>query len=191
MLKQLITALSFTAILHAPASFAEDDKAVANCEGLLNYSHQKLRSKEVVDLCAAFKGKVILAVNTASECGFTPQFEGLEALYQTYKEQGFVVLGFPSNDFKQEFKDEEKTAEVCYVNYGVTFPVFQSSPVRGSDANALFKQLADQTDTTPKWNFYKYLIGRDGKAVAAFNMRTKPNSKKLVEAIEAELSNRS
>jgi len=187
MLKQLIATLGLSLIL--ASSYAQDssNEESISCDGLLNYSHQKLRSKETIDLCKSFKGKVILAVNTASECGFTRQFEGLETLYQTYKDQGFVVLGFPSNDFKQEFKDEEKTAEVCYVNYGVTFPVFKSSAVRGSDANAFFKQLAAQTDTTPKWNFYKYLIGRDGKAVAAFNMRTEPDAKKLVKAIEAQL----
>ena len=101
-----------------------------------------------MDFCQAYQGKVILAVNTASQCGFTPQFKGLEALYQKYKDRNFVILGFPSAEFHQEFADEQKTSEVCYQNYGVTFPMFKASAVRGADANAFFKKLAERSDTT-------------------------------------------
>ena len=110
------------------------------CSDLLNYKASKLRSSEELDFCQAFQGKVILAVNTASNCGYTPQFKGLEALYQKYKAQGLVVVGFPSNDFNQEFDAAEKTAKVCFINYGVTFPVLEKSAVKGSSANVFFSK---------------------------------------------------
>ena len=122
--------------------FFEASAQAETCPDLLNFTAQKLRASETVDFCQAYQGKVILAVNTASQCGFTPQFKGLEALYQKYKDRNFVILGFPSADFHQEFSDEEKTSQVCYQNYGVTFPMFKASAVRGDDANAFFKKLA-------------------------------------------------
>lgn len=146
------------------------------CPPLLNQSMIKLRSSESINFCQAFKNKVILAVNTASNCGFTPQFKGLEALYKKYKDAGLVVLGFPSDDFKQEFADAEKTATMCYRNYGVSFPMFATGPVSGSDANPFFKQLSNMSDTRPKWNFYKYLINRKGDKVEAFNSLTEPQA---------------
>ncbi|MDO8940034.1 MAG: glutathione peroxidase [Methylicorpusculum sp.] len=151
------------------------------CSDLLDFSMRKLRSSETLELCQAFQGKVILAVNTASNCGYTPQFKSLETLYQKYKDQGLVILGFPSNDFNQEFKDEEKTANVCYINYGVTFPVFAESRVKGNEANALFRKLAQLTGTAPEWNFYKYLIDRKGLNVEAFASSVEP------EAMEAKI----
>jgi len=157
------------------------------CPDLLNFTTQKLRSKEMVDFCKAYQGKVILAVNTASQCGFTPQFKGLEALYQKYKDRNFIIVGFPSDDFHQEFSDEEKTSEVCYQNYGVTFPMFKASPVRGNDANAFFKKLTEQSGTAPKWNFYKYLIDEKGNVVESFASLTKPEDPALNKKIEALL----
>lgn len=157
------------------------------CPDLLNFSTQKLRSTETVDFCQAYQGKVILAVNTASQCGFTPQFKGLEALYQKYKDKGFVILGFPSADFHQEFDDEAKTSETCHVNYGVTFPMFKPSAVRGDDANAFFRKLAEQSGTTPKWNFYKYLIDAKGRVVDSYASPTKPDDEALVRQIESLL----
>lgn len=146
----------------------------AQCPELLNYSMKKLRSTQSMNFCEAFRGKVILAVNTASNCGFTPQFKGLESLYKKYKDDGLVVLGFPSGDFRQEFDDPEKTAEVCYLNYGVTFPMFTKSAVSGKDANNFFRKLTSGTSVSPEWNFYKYLINREGQSVAAFSNLTKP-----------------
>ena len=156
------------------------------CSDLLNYKSSKLRSSEELDFCQAFQGKVILAVNTASNCGYTPQFKGLEALYQKYKAQGLVVVGFPSNDFNQEFDAAEKTAKVCFINYGVTFPVLEKSAVKGSSANAFFQKLIKATGQAPEWNFYKYLIARDGSSVEAFSSDVTPEQ--LDSKISALLS---
>jgi glutathione peroxidase len=157
------------------------------CPDLLDFTAQKLRSKETVDFCQAYQGKVILAVNTASQCGFTPQFKGLEALYQKYKDRGLVILGFPSADFHQEFDDEQKTAELCQQNYGVTFPMFKPGPVRGGDANAFFKKLAERSGTAPKWNFYKYLIDAKGNVVESYASMTAPGDEALRQKIESLL----
>ena len=157
-----------------------------DCGELLDFSMKKLRSTESLNLCEAFKGKVIMVVNTASNCGYTPQFKDLEALYRKYKDDGLVVLGFPSNDFKQEFDDPEKTAQVCFVNYGVTFPVFEESAVRGSQANILFRRLAAQTGVEPQWNFYKYLINRKADRAEAYTSRSEPFQ--LEDTIKALLS---
>jgi glutathione peroxidase len=146
---------------------------------------RKLHSEESVNFCE-FKDKPLLIVNTASNCGFTGQFEELEALHQKYKDKGLVVIGFPSDDFFQEENDEADTAEVCYVNYGVTFTMLSTSEVRGDDANPIFKHLNAQT-SSPKWNFYKYLVSADRKTVQRFNSRTKPLSANLTQAIENSL----
>lgn len=178
--------IPFLSLLLASAAPVSNASA-AECPALLDYSATPLRGGDPIQLCGAYQGKVILAVNTASQCGFTPQFKGLEALYQKYKDRGLVVLGFPSNDFWQEFAESGKTAEVCYLNYGVTFPMFAKSPVKGADANPFFKRLAEQSGTAPKWNFYKYLIGRDGRVAEAYSSMTKPEDKDLVGRIESLL----
>lgn len=157
------------------------------CTDLLNYEHRALASSQTIRLCDQYAGQVILVVNTASQCGFTGQFEGLETLYQTYKDQGFVILGFPSDDFRQEHDDEDQTAEVCRLNYGVTFPMFATSSVKGQGANALFKALAKSTQS-PSWNFNKYLINRDGEVIQHFGSMAKPMGGKLEAAVVAQLS---
>lgn len=159
-----------------------------SCSDLLNYKMTKLRSTEQLDFCKAFQGKVILAVNTASSCAYTPQFKDLETLYQKYKDQGLVVIGFPSNDFNQEFENSAKTAKVCYINYGVTFPMMEKSVIKGSDANVFFQKLIKATGQTPQWNFYKYLISKDGSTVKAFESSVKPEQ--LDSKILALLSNK-
>jgi len=159
----------------------------ADCGTLLDYSHRSLASEETVNLCTAYQGKVVLAVNTASQCGYTGQFKDLEALYRKYREQGLVVLGFPSADFRQEHNSEEKTASVCYINYGVTFPMFATSSVRGENANDLFQALA-RAQGEPAWNFHKYLIGRDGRVLSSFASRVAPLGSPLETAVKAALA---
>jgi len=161
----------------------------AECPELLQGSLPKLRAKESIDLCQRFAGKPLVVVNTASFCGFAPQFKGLEALYQRYKGQGLEVIGVPSNDFKQESKDGEETAKVCYVNYGVTFTMTEPQAVRGDNATHLFKVLAKQSNA-PKWNFYKYMVDRQGKVIASFSSLTKPDNPEFLEAVEKALASK-
>ncbi|RZA22049.1 MAG: glutathione peroxidase [Lysobacteraceae bacterium] len=157
--------------------------------GLLDRSYRPLAGKTPVNLREAYAGKVLLVVNTASKCGFTPQFEGLEALHAKYKGKGFAVLGFPSGDFReQEFTDEKQIQEFCTLTYGVKFPMFEKVHVKGGEATPLYKDLLAATGEAPKWNFHKYLIARDGRAVASFGTRTAPDDKALVAAIEAALA---
>ncbi len=141
-----------------------------------------------------FKGKVLLIVNTASRCGFTGQYEGLQDLYTEYKDRDFVILGFPSNDFmSQEPGTNEEIAQFCKVNYGVTFPMFAKIKVKGSDRHPLYAFLTSK-ETNPEfsgkisWNFNKFLISREGRIVNRFGSRTAPGDKELVSAIEAELA---
>lgn len=157
------------------------------CPDYLQGEYRKLHSKKNIDLCEATKGKAILVVNTASHCGFVSQFEGLEKLHQKYKDQGLVVVGFASDDFKQEDADEEKAATICYLNYGVTFTMFAPTKVTGVDANNLFKALAKES-REPKWNFNKYLLDGEGKFIKYYGSTVKPDSKELTGEIEKLLA---
>jgi glutathione peroxidase len=158
----------------------------AACPDYLNQDMRKLHSKETVNLCEISDGKPVLIINTASHCGYTKQFKGLEALNQQYGEKGLQIIGFASNDFRQEAKDEEKAAEVCYVNYGVTFTMLAPSHVRGDAANPVFQELARQTQE-PGWNFNKYLLDGKGKVVQHFESSTGPTDAALTSAIESLL----
>lgn len=163
-----------------------DLQAEQDCPAWLNHELKKLHSSESVNLCRLTAGKVALLVNTASDCGYTPQFKSLEKLYRQYKEKDFVVIGFPSDSFNQERDDAAETAEVCYVNYGVTFPMLAASPVKGKSANPVFRHLGAELGE-PEWNFNKYLIDRSGKPVQYFESGVKPDDKELIKAIEALL----
>ncbi|AWV07177.1 glutathione peroxidase [Marilutibacter maris] len=158
-------------------------------DGLLAHSYRPLAGKTPVDLGSTYSGEVVLIVNTASKCGFTPQFEGLEAMHARYRERGFAVLGFPSGDFKeQEFEDEAQIQEFCTLTYGVKFPMFQKVHVVGEQATPLYRELAAAAGEAPQWNFHKYLIGRDGRLVASYGSRTTPDDPALVAAIERALA---
>jgi glutathione peroxidase len=161
-----------------------------SCESeLLDQDFRKLASKEEVNLCESYTGKVILVVNTASKCGNTPQYDGLEKLYEEYGEDGLVVLGFPSNDFLgQEPGTEEKIKDFCRLTYGVEFPMFEKTTVKKGNAHPFFDSLAAASGTYPTWNFHKYLIGRDGKLIEQFSPRTQPYDTKLVTAINTALN---
>ncbi len=162
--------------------------AAALAAGLLDVSYRPLAGKAPVNLKKAYAGQVLLIVNTASKCGYTPQYEGLESLHQRYAGQGFSMLGFPSNDFKgQEPGSEKEIQEFCTLTYGVKFPMFEKVVVTGDNATPLYKSLAQATGTAPAWNFHKYLIGRNGRVVANFPSKTAPDDPALVAAIEREL----
>ncbi len=140
-------------------------------------------SGEEQDL-SEFEGKVLLIVNVASQCGFTPQYSGLQKLYEKYRDQGFVVLGVPSRDFFQEYSHETDVAEFCSTEYGVNFPMFATSKVTGKKANPLYKKLLEESGVSPRWNFNKYLISKEGKVVSTYGSKVKPDSKELIDEIE-------
>ncbi len=174
--------LSLLALCAAPV-FAADCKSTD-----IDATHQRLLGAKE-NICETYTGKVILVTNVASQCGFTPQYEGLEKLYKTYKDRGLVVLGFPSGDFGgQEFASDGEIQEFCKLNFGVTFPMFSKSSVKGDNANVLFKTLSSKTGKQPSWNFNKYLVGRDGKVIAHFGSKTTPESAELTKAVEAALT---
>ena len=160
------------------------DMSAKTCPPLLQGTFMKLQDDSPQSLCQ-YAGKVVLVVNTASYCGFTHQYDGLEKLYDRYKSQGLVILGFPSNDFGQQEPDSnKKIADFCRNTYGIKFPMFAKSHVRGNEANPLFRQLAKLTGDEPGWNFHKYLISRDGRQVLSFGSQIAPESMTLTEAIE-------
>ena len=158
--------------------------AMATCPALLDRKLDTILEKPQ-SLCE-YAGKVVLVVNTASECGYTPQYEGLEALYRKYRERGFVVLGFPSNDFGGQEPGSNKEIETFCVNqYAIDFPMFAKIDLKKSP---LYADLAKATGASPRWNFHKYLIDRSGKQVQSFDTRVEPNDPKLVKQIETLLA---
>ena len=178
--------LMLNAFAQAPAAPSSTPQQAA-CPILLNHTFPRLQDEKPQSLCQ-YSGKVILVVNTASYCGFTPQYKGLESVYSKYKDQGLVVLGFPSNDFAQEKNTNKDIADFCENTFGVKFPMFTKTSVTGDAAVPFFKQLAKDPGQRPKWNFYKYLIGRDGKLIDSYNSMTSPESKSMVQAIEKSLA---
>ena len=163
--------------------------ATAQAAPLLDLDYRPLAGKQAVNLQKQYGGKVLLVVNTASKCGYTPQYEGLEALQKKYAARGFSVLGFPSNDFKgQEPGSEDQIQEFCTLTYGVKFPMFQKVVVTGDDATPLYQRLTAATGVAPGWNFHKYLLSKDGRVVAQFPSKVTPDDPALIKAIERELS---
>ena len=167
---------------------AAQAQTAASCPALLQQTANRLQDDKPQSLCQ-YAGRVLLVVNTASFCGFTPQYEGLEALYARYSKQGLVVLGFPSNDFgQQEPGDSKKIADFCFNTFGVKFPMFARTAVVGNNAHPFYAALAQATGKAPSWNFNKYLIDRHGKAVAHFGSDVTPNAKALLAAIDQALA---
>jgi glutathione peroxidase len=163
----------------------------ATCPALLAREMPRLQDEKPQSLCQ-YAGKVVLVVNTASFCGFTSQYKGLEDLYAKYRDRGLVVLGFPSNDFgAQEPGSNGEIAKFCEGTFGVKFPMFTKTRVSaraGSGVNPLFVDLERITGSSPKWNFHKYLIARDGTTVESFNSLTSPDSSSLTSTIEKLLA---
>jgi glutathione peroxidase len=154
----------------------------------LNYTFNRLQTGKPESLCQ-FRGKVVLIVNTASYCGYTHQYEGLEALYRRYKSRGLVVVGFPSNDFGgQEPGSNEEIAQFCRLTYGVEFPMFEKSSVTSVKTNPLYETLLARTGQAPRWNFHKYLVDRNGERIESFGSRVEPDDRALVTALEKLLA---
>lgn len=178
-MKLIIIVFSVCILFLSSSLFAGSEQ----CPEYLNVSVKKLHSNQEVNLCELRKkDQSIVVVNTASHCGFTKQFAGLEALNQKYKDEPLLILGFPSHDFNQEANNEKETASVCYKNYGVTFPMFTPVKVKGDNAMKLFKYLASQS-RAPGWNFNKYLIAKGGQ-VTHFKSKITPLDSPLEEAIK-------
>jgi glutathione peroxidase len=186
----LLLSLSAAVVFSGPAAAQTANapaapRLAASCPAVLHYTFNRLQDDAPQDLCQ-YSGKVVLVVNTASYCGFTKQYEGLEALYAKYGSRGLVVLGFPSNDFgKQEPGSSKEIADFCFNTYGVKFPMFAKSSVKGPEANPLHTNLAKLTGEAPKWNFTKYLIDRSGKVVQHFPSKVTPEelSGKIEQAL--------
>jgi glutathione peroxidase len=184
-----LTALMLTVAGACAATPAASPAAAqgAACPASINHTFPRLQDEKPQSLCQ-YAGRVLLVVNTASYCGYTPQYKGLEALYDKYRGRGLVVVGFPSNDFEQEKGSNKEIAEFCENTYGVRFPMFGASHVKGAQANPLYAQLARTTGKAPTWNFYKYLIARDGTVLAAYPSKVTPEDPQLLAAIERELA---
>ena len=166
---------------------AQSAPTPAACPVMLQHTFLRLQDEKPQELCQ-YAGKVLLVVNTASFCGFTSQYEGLEALSSKYKDRGLVVLGFPSNDFSQEKGSNKEIADFCENTFNVKFPMFVKSRVSGSGANPLFKQLASASSTPARWNFYKYIVSRDGNKVSGFNSTVDPKDPRFIKALESMLA---
>ena len=175
------------ALLAAPAVHAADEAA---CPPLLRHTVERLQDEKPQNLCQ-YAGKVLLVVNTASFCGYTGQYKGLEDLYARLQGKGLVVLGFPSNDFEQETGSNTEIAQFCESTFGVRFPMFAKSHVKGVDALPLYRQLAAASGgQAPRWNFHKYLVSRSGQVVGSYGSSVAPGDAALVRAIEQQLAAR-
>ena len=188
-LRRLFAAAPVLAVALLAPGWAVAQPAAA-CPAVLQHTLKRLQDEAPQALCQ-YAGKVLLVVNTASQCGYTPQYQGLEALHGKYAARGLVVMGFPSNDFgQQEPGDAKQIAETCFNFYGVRFPMFSKLTVRGAGTHPLYAQLTQATGQAPGWNFHKYLIDRQGRVVASFNSDVAPQDKRLTTELERLLAQR-
>ncbi len=176
------TVIIWIALLVSSEAYTEE------CSALLDFDVRTLNENTVVNLCETYQGKVILVVNTASKCAYTDQYESLEKLYEQYKDKGFVVLGFPSNDFgQQEPGNEYQIKDFCRMTYGIKFPMFAKTRVSERYADPFYSELARASGTYPRWNFHKYLIGRDGQFVADYQSAIDPLDKRVIGEINRQI----
>ena len=181
-------AAAAAATVAAPHGAAVAAPVAGACPPLLDHAFPELVSGKPVSLCQ-FRGKVLMVVNTASECAFTPQYEQLEALHRKLSSRGLVIVGFPSNDVGQQERGSNKTiAEFCKLNFGVSFPMFERTEVSGQRPNPFYSQLAQRSGATPGWNFHKYVVDRNGARVQSFGTTTRPDDPKLVRELEKLLA---
>jgi glutathione peroxidase len=170
------------------AAATPESSPSVSCAPLLQKTFRRLQDETPQNLCQ-YRGKVLLVVNTASYCGFTSQYEGLEKLFANQSARGLVVLGFPSNDFgQQEPGNSKQIADLCYNTYGVKFPMFEKSVVVGPSANALYKELSAATGKSPQWNFHKYLVGRNGQVIASYPSNVEPQDPRLMADMQRALN---
>ena len=191
-LRPCANATALCLILLAPglATAQPSAGAGAACPAVLQHTMKRLQDEAPQALCQ-YSGKVLLIVNTASQCGYTPQYKGLEALHSKYAGRGLVVMGFPSNDFgQQEPGDAKQIAETCFNFYAVRFPMFSKVTVKGAGTHPLYAQLTQASGQGPGWNFHKYLVDRQGRVVASFNSDVAPEDKRLTLELERLLAQR-
>jgi glutathione peroxidase len=182
----LVATLGLSAVWLSGASIAAE--SAPKCPPTLDFEKRVLAGQQRVNLCEEHLGKVVLIVNTASKCGYTPQFEGLERLHRDYQDRGLVVLGFPSNDFGgQDPGSEQQTKEFCRLTYDVGFPMYERTHAKRGKAGPLYQTLAAESGEYPRWNFHKYLLDREGRLIASYPSHVDPSDRRLVEAIERHL----
>lgn len=178
----LVGSISFSPLVFSA------DKSNQICGQQEQYIVRQLASEQEDNICDVYKGQVVLIVNTASRCTYTDQYDELEKLYAEYKERGLVVIGFPSNDFgNQEPGNEQKIKNFCRLTYGVKFPMYTKTRVKGKDADPLYKKLSEVSGQTPQWNFHKYLINRDGVLIGSYRSSVSPYNSKIIQNIEQQL----
>ena len=164
-------------------------KSTSSDKSFHDFSIESISGEDIV--LADYKDKVVLLVNTASQCGFTPQYAGLQKIYDRYKDEGFVVLGVPSDDFNQELSNDDDVKKFCEIRYGVNFPLTSIQKIKGESAHPLYKWISGNTSVIgqPRWNFHKYLISKEGQIVNWFSSMTSPTSEGLLKQIEQALYN--
>ena len=164
-------------------------KSISSDKSFHDFSIESISGEDIV--LADYKDKVVLLVNTASQCGFTPQYAGLQKIYDRYKDDGFVVLGVPSDDFNQELSSDDDVKKFCEIRYGVNFPLTSIQKIKGESAHPLYKWISGNTSVIgqPRWNFHKYLISKEGQIVNWFSSMTSPTSEGLLKQVEQALYN--